>query len=100
MNFNIREGLKADLPQVLELIKELADYENAIEEVQITVEELENDGFGKHPLYYFLVAEEKNQIIGLSFYHIRYSTWKGKFLLGSNIITSRSTLNAGLENSK
>ena len=44
MSFNIREGLKADLPQVLELIKELADYENAIEEVQITVEELEKDG--------------------------------------------------------
>ena len=67
MNFNIREGLKADLPQVLELIKELADYENAIEEVQITVEELENDGFGKHPLYYFLVAEEKIKLLDYHF---------------------------------
>ena len=50
---NIRKGLKTDLPYVLELIKELADYENAIEEVQITLKELENDGFGKKPLYYF-----------------------------------------------
>ncbi|MAW31671.1 MAG: GNAT family N-acetyltransferase [Flavobacteriales bacterium] len=96
MNFNIREGLKADLPQVLELIKELADYENAIEEVQITVEELEEDGFGKHPLYYFLVAEEKNQIIGLSFYHIRYSTWKGKFLFLEDFVIKKEYRKLGI----
>ena len=64
----------------LELIKELADYENELKEVKITLEDLEIDGFGAHPYYWFLVAEHKGQIIGLSFYWIRYSTWKGKLL--------------------
>ena len=59
----IREGKKADLPYILQLIKELAEYENAIQKVGITLSELEIDGFGEQPYYYFLVAEQKNKII-------------------------------------
>jgi len=80
MKIQIREGVKKDLPSVLGLIKELADYQNSLEEVTITLENLENDGFGDHPWYWFLIAENDNEIIGLSFYFIRYSTWKGKVL--------------------
>ena len=76
----IRKGKKKDLPDILKLIKELAEYENAKEQVSITLKELEEDGFGIHPWYWFIVAEKNNEIIGLSFYFIRYSTWKGKFL--------------------
>ncbi|MEE2954260.1 MAG: GNAT family N-acetyltransferase [Bacteroidota bacterium] len=76
----IRKGIKKDLPSVLELIKELAEYENAKDQVTITLEDLEKDGFGAHPWYWFLVAEKDDEIIGLSFYWIRYSTWKGRFL--------------------
>ena len=74
MEITIRKGVKKDLDCVLELIKELADYENELNEVRITVKDLEKDGFGEHPYYWFLVAEHKGQIIGLSFYWIRYST--------------------------
>ena len=76
----IRNGIKKDLPSVLKLIKELADYENAADQVTITLDDLEQDGFGTHPWFWFLVAEKDSVIIGLSFYWIRYSTWKGKFL--------------------
>ena len=86
MKTTIRKGIKKDLPSVLRLIKELADYENSLEEVTITLEDLENDGFGNHPWYWFLVAEKNNQIIGLSFYWVRYSTWKGKFLFLEDFI--------------
>ena len=80
MNITIREGVKDDLPSVLKLIKELADYENAIDQVTITLHDLEQDGFGSQPFFWFLVAEKDSVIIGISFYWIRYSTWKGKFL--------------------
>jgi len=76
----IRKGIKKDLPSVLKLIKVLADYENASDQVTITLDDLEQDGFGCQPWYWFLVAEKDDEIIGLSFYWIRYSTWKGKFL--------------------
>ena len=76
----IRKGLKRDLTSVLRLIVELADYENAADQVTITLDDLENDGFGSQPCFWFLVAEKDSEIIGLSFYWIRYSTWKGKFL--------------------
>jgi len=80
MKIIIRKGIKKDLPSVLKLIKELADYENALDQVTITLDDLEQDGFGFQAWYWFLVAEKDDEIIGLSFYWIRYSTWKGKFL--------------------
>ena len=92
----IREGLKEDLPKVLELINELADYEKALEEVTITLDDLENDGFGETSYYSFLVAEHNETIIGLSFYFIRYSTWKGKFLYLEDFIIKEEYRNRGI----
>ena len=80
MEWNIRAGKKTDLPGVLKLIKALADYENALDQVEVTLEQLEADGFGPQPSYALIVAERGRELIGLSFYYIRYSTWKGKFL--------------------
>jgi len=68
MDVSIRKGVKKDLPQVLALIKELAEYENAHKEVTITLDELENDGFSHQPLFQFFVAEKENELIGLSLY--------------------------------
>ena len=85
----IRKGTKEDIPQTLELIKELAEYENALSEVEITVQELERDGFGEKPYFGFLVAEKNSTIVGLSFYWIRYSTWKGKFLFLEDFIVKK-----------
>ena len=96
MKITIRKGVKKDLPCVLKLIKELADYENALNEVTITLKELEKDGFGSNPLYWFLVAEKRNKIIGLSFYFIRYSTWKGKFLFLEDFVIEKQYRNQGV----
>ena len=96
MNNTIRKGVKEDLPDVLRLIKELAEYENAIDCVTITLSDLENDGFGDHPWYWFLVAENNNKIIGLSFYFIRYSTWSGKFLFLEDFIISKDYRQKGI----
>ena len=63
MKITIRKGIKSDLPDVLQLIKELADYENAKDQVTITLNDLEKDGFSKQPLFWFLVAVNKKEII-------------------------------------
>ena len=92
----IRKGEKKDLPFILELIKELAKYENAIEEVSITLSELEKDGFGLNQHYHFLVAEKENNIIGMSFYWFRYSTWKGRFLFLEDFIVNKNYRRQGV----
>ena len=43
----VRKGIKKDIPQVLDLIKELAEYEKALDQVSNTVERLENDEIGR-----------------------------------------------------
>ena len=42
MKTTIRKGVKEDLPSVLELIKELANYEKSLEEVTITLDDFTN----------------------------------------------------------
>ena len=96
MKIKIREGIKEDLPTILELIKELADFENAKDQVTITLEDLEKDGFGENPWYWFLVAEKDNEIVGLSFYWIRYSTWKGKFLFLEDFVIKEEYKRQGI----
>ena len=96
METTIRRGNKSDLSDVLNLIKELADFENAKDQVTITLEDLQRDGFGEHPFYWFLVAEQNNKIIGLSFYWIRYSTWKGKFLFLEDFVIKKEYKRQGI----
>jgi GNAT superfamily N-acetyltransferase len=92
----IRRGSKEDLPRVLELIKELAAYERAANEVINTVQLMEHDGFGPNPIFGFFVAENDNGIIGLSLFYWRYSTWKGKRLYLEDIIVTEKERGNGI----
>ena len=92
----IRVGVKKDLPRVLELVKELAEFEKAPHEVINTVEQMELDGFGPNPIFGLFVAEVNDQIVGISLYYWRYSTWKGKRLYLEDIIVTESMRGAGI----
>ena len=92
---NIRKGIKSDLSQVLELIQELADYEKAAHEVEITLTQLEEDGFGENPVYEFFVAENESEIVGIALYYFRYSTWKGKAVYLEDLVVKGSERGKG-----
>lgn len=77
MDINIRVAEKKDCLRLLELIHELAVYEKAPEEVTVSMEEFQDSGFGKNPVWKAFVAEENGIIQGFGLYYIRYSTWKG-----------------------
>jgi len=95
-NTTLRRGVKSDLPRVLELVKELATFERAPDEVINTVEMMEQDGFGPNPIYGFFVAENEKGIVGLSLYYYRYSTWKGRRLYLEDIIVTESERGKGI----
>lgn len=90
MNFIIREGLKKDMPSVLKLIKELAHFEKEADAVEVTVQDLENDGFGNTPLFKTFVAEMDNEIVGMALFYPRYSTWKGPTIHLEDLIVTQT----------
>jgi GNAT superfamily N-acetyltransferase len=74
----IRRAVQADCPRMLELVKELAIYERAPNEVTVTLEHFTESGFGPHPVWWAFVAEAEGRIVGFAMYYIRFSTWKGQ----------------------
>ncbi|MBK5208305.1 MAG: GNAT family N-acetyltransferase [Flavobacteriaceae bacterium] len=90
MNFSIREGKITDMPSVLELIKELAHFETEAEAVEISVGDLEKDGFGNNPLFKTFVAETDGEIVGMALFYPRYSTWKGPTIHLEDLIVKKS----------
>jgi len=90
MEIIVRKGTKEDMPQVHALICELADYEKAPQEVTNTVDDMVRDGFGDHPVFYCLVAELENKVVGMAIYFIKYSTWKGKGVYLDDIVVTES----------
>ena len=92
---NIRNGEKEDLSTVLELIRELAIYENEPDQVVNTVQMMNEDGFGLNPVFRFIVAEDESGVIGTSIYYYRYSTWKGKRLYLEDLIVTENKRGIG-----
>ena len=96
LQVTIRQGKKEDVPQIFELIKELAVYERAEHEVENTVTQLIEDGFGEKALFGVVVAEVQEKIVGMSLYYYRYSTWKGKRLYIEDIIVTEDFRGQGI----
>ena len=90
MNFTIRKGEKKDMPSVLGLIKELAVYEKEPDAVNITVDDLLDNGFKEKPEFNVLVAESESNIVGMALFYNRFSTWDGPSMhLEDLIVTKR-----------
>jgi GNAT superfamily N-acetyltransferase len=93
---NIRKGTPADMEAVLGLIKELAVFEKESNAVEITVEDLVQDGFGDTPLFHVFVAEVEKEIVGIALYYYRYSTWKGKTIHLEDLVVKENMRGSGL----
>ena len=92
----IRRACKEDCPRLLELIKELAKYERAPDEVTVSLTHFEESGFGKSPVWWAFVAEESDVVVGFALYYIRYSTWKGQRMYLEDIIVTESMRRQGV----
>ena len=93
---SIRPGNANDVPQVLALIQELADFEKEPDAVLVTETELLEDGFGENPAYELIVAEHNGKLLGMSLYYYRYSTWKGRCLYLEDLIVTEDSRGKGI----
>ena len=74
----IRAATAADVPLILEFIRELAVYEREPDAAVATAEDLLRDGFGENPKFRVLLAFVDGLPAGHAFYYYYYSTWAGR----------------------
>jgi len=96
MNFTIRNATKNDMPAVLDLIKELAIFEEEPDAVEVTTESLVSDGFGNQPAFKCFVAEVDDKVVGAAVVYNRFSTWKGKILHLEDLIVNQNMRGNGI----
>ncbi|APG60621.1 GNAT family N-acetyltransferase [Christiangramia salexigens] len=95
MEYNIREARKEDMRDVLDLIRELAAYENHLDDVEVSVKDLEEEGF-EHGNFKCFVAEVSGKIEGMALVYFRFSTWKGRTVHLEDLIVRESMRGTGL----
>jgi GNAT superfamily N-acetyltransferase len=91
----IREAKPKDISAVLQLIRELADFEREPKAVVNTESELHQHIF-KDKICNAIVADENNEIIGFALYYNSYSTWKGKCLYLEDIYVQKARRKHGV----
>ena len=96
MEINIRRAVKEDCVRLLELIRELAEYEKAPQEVTVTMEHFIESGFGDQPVWWAFVAEADGRVEGFAMYYIRYSTWKGQRMYLEDLLVTEKMRGKGL----
>ncbi len=74
----LRRATREDIPRIFELVKELALFEKAPEEVTATLADYEVNGFGENPLFGAYLAFYQGKLAGFALWYFRFSTWKGK----------------------
>ncbi|MBL7897920.1 MAG: GNAT family N-acetyltransferase [Crocinitomicaceae bacterium] len=92
----IRPAKITDMKALLDLIKELAVYENAAEQVTNNVSQLEIDCFSDKPAFECLVAERGDEIVGFALFFPVYSTWKGSCLYLEDICVREQLRRKGI----
>ena len=78
INFKIRTATIVDVQIILELIRALATYERAPNEVTATEDQLVDVLFGKKPAAEVLLAFEDDIPIGFAVFFHNFSTWLGR----------------------
>jgi GNAT superfamily N-acetyltransferase len=96
MNTIIRRAVKDDCARILELVKELALYEKAPEEVSVTLEHFTESGFGEIPVWWAFVAEINGQVEGFALYYVRFSTWKGQRMYLEDFLVTEKLRGQGM----
>lgn len=113
MSIIIRPAKREDCPQILELVKELAEYERAPHEITVSLDHFTESGFGQNPVWWAFVAaspnpfspspvlpegegEREGSIVGFALYYIRFSTWKGQRMYLEDIIVTKSMRGKGI----
>ena len=75
----IRKAVEEDIPELLPLMRELAEFEKYAQQFAITEETLREQGFGRSPPdFHCFVAEEDGKLFGFLVYYFVPFTYRAK----------------------
>lgn len=74
----IRSAMPGDAPLLTTMIRELAEFEHELDQVDATPEDIVREGFSGNPNFHALIAEWDGQPAGYAVYFFSFSTWAGR----------------------
>jgi GNAT superfamily N-acetyltransferase len=78
MSVSVRVASPADAPLILRFIRDLAEYERLLHEVEATEEDVRRDLFGENPRAFCEIAEADGEPVGFALWFYNYSTFRGR----------------------
>ena len=78
MSVSVRVASPADIPLILQFIRDLAEYERLLHEVEATEADIRRDLFGENPRAFCDIAEVDGQPVGFALWFYSYSTFRGR----------------------
>jgi GNAT superfamily N-acetyltransferase len=78
MSLVIRSAMPADAGLVLTFIRELAEYEKLLHEVEAREDDIARDLFGEQPRVFCEIAEWGGEPVGFALWFYTYSTFQGR----------------------
>ena len=94
MDINVRKAQRKDLPNILDLVRELATYEEAASEVSATLQEYEYEF--DQGTFEAIVACSDDKIIGMALYYLSFSTWKGRMIYLEDFVVNSAYRKKGV----
>ena len=73
----LRRVEKSDVAAVVSLVHELAEYEHAPLECQLTAPQMRRALFGSEPALFGHVATVDDEVVGCALWFLNFSTWRG-----------------------
>lgn len=77
-SLRLRDATPADAGTIVQLIRDLAEYEKEPQSAVATEADILRDGFGERPFFRVVLAEWDGEVAGFAFYFFNYSTWQGR----------------------
>jgi len=94
MNITVRQATAEDLAAIYSLVVELAIYEKEPDAVTATIEDYQRDF--ADGVFQAHVAEDGNEVVGMTLYYLTYSTWRGKMLYLEDFVVRESRRREGI----